>query len=59
MNIKTDKPEIRAAANRLKKHLEVLTASTENDLQAAFATMVQHQRRQSHCNARPIFHLSE
>jgi putative ABC transport system substrate-binding protein len=42
VNIKTDEPEIQAAANRLKKHLEVLTASTENDLQAAFATMVQH-----------------
>jgi putative ABC transport system substrate-binding protein len=42
VNIKTDEPEIRAAANRLKKHLEVLTASTENDLHAAFATMVQH-----------------
>jgi putative ABC transport system substrate-binding protein len=42
-NIKTDEPEIRAAANRLKKHLEVLTASTESDLEAAFATMVQHR----------------
>jgi putative ABC transport system substrate-binding protein len=34
---------MRAAADRLKKHLEVLTTSTENDLQAAFATMVQHR----------------
>jgi putative ABC transport system substrate-binding protein len=43
VNIKTDKPEIRAAADRLKQHLEVLTASTERDLEAAFATMVQHR----------------
>jgi putative ABC transport system substrate-binding protein len=42
VNIKTDEPEIRAAADRLKKHLEVLTASTDSDLEAAFATMVQH-----------------
>ena len=41
VNIKTDEPEIRAAADRLKQHLEVLTASTESDLEAAFATMVQ------------------
>src|SRR5262249_49912398 len=43
MNIKTHEPEIRAAADRLKKHLEVLTATTESDLEAAFATMVQHR----------------
>jgi putative ABC transport system substrate-binding protein len=43
VNIKTDEPEIRAAADRLKHHLEVLTASTESDLDAAFATMVQHR----------------
>jgi putative ABC transport system substrate-binding protein len=43
VNIKTDEPEIQAAADRLKKHLEVLTASTESDLEAAFATMVQHR----------------
>jgi putative ABC transport system substrate-binding protein len=43
LNIKTDEPEIRAAADRLKHHLEVLTASTESDLEAAFATMVQHR----------------
>ena len=40
VNIKTDEPEIRAAADRLKQHLEVLTASTESDLEAAFATMI-------------------
>jgi putative tryptophan/tyrosine transport system substrate-binding protein len=43
LNIKTDEPEIRAAADRLKHHLELLTASTESDLEAAFATMVQHR----------------
>jgi putative tryptophan/tyrosine transport system substrate-binding protein len=43
VNIKTDEPEIRAAADRLKQPLEVLTASTESDLEAAFATMVQHR----------------
>ena len=43
VNIKTDEPEIRAAVDRLKKHLEVLTASTESDLEAAFTTMVQHR----------------
>ena len=43
VNIKTDEPEIRAAADRLKQHLEVLTASTESDLGPAFATMVQHR----------------
>jgi putative tryptophan/tyrosine transport system substrate-binding protein len=43
VNIKTDEPEIRAAADRLMQHLEVLTASTESDVEAAFATMVQHR----------------
>ena len=42
VNIKHE-PEIRAAADRLKQHLEVLTASIESDLEAAFATMVQHR----------------
>jgi putative ABC transport system substrate-binding protein len=43
VNVKIDEPEIRAAVDRLKKHLEVMTASTESDLEAAFATMVQHR----------------
>src|ERR1700723_3370118 len=43
VNIKTDEPEIRAAAEGLRQHLEVLTASTESDLELAFATMVQHR----------------
>ena len=38
-----DVPEIEAAANALGRRLEVLTASTESDLEAAFATMVQHR----------------
>jgi ABC-type uncharacterized transport system substrate-binding protein len=42
VNVKTDEPEIRAAVDRFKKHLEVLTSSTESDLDAAFATMAQH-----------------
>jgi putative tryptophan/tyrosine transport system substrate-binding protein len=43
VNSKTDEPEIQAAADRLKQHLEVLTASTESDLEAAFATMVERR----------------
>ena len=42
-NIKTDEPEIRAAADRLKYRLELLTASTENDLEVAFANMMRHR----------------
>jgi putative ABC transport system substrate-binding protein len=38
-----DVPEIEAAANTLGRRLEVLPASTESDLEAAFATMVQHR----------------
>jgi putative tryptophan/tyrosine transport system substrate-binding protein len=36
-------PDIRAATAALKQRLEVLTASTENELDAAFATMVQRR----------------
>jgi putative tryptophan/tyrosine transport system substrate-binding protein len=43
VNIKSDEPEIRAAADRLKHHLELVTASTESDLEVAFASMVQHR----------------
>src|SRR6202021_1711137 len=43
VNFKTDEPEIQAAADRLKQYLELLTASTESDLEPAFATMVQHR----------------
>jgi putative tryptophan/tyrosine transport system substrate-binding protein len=40
-NFQPDLPDIRAAADALRQRLEVLTASTESDLEAAFATMVQ------------------
>jgi ABC-type uncharacterized transport system substrate-binding protein len=44
-NFQADVPDIRIAADVLKQRLEVLAASTEGDLGAAFATMVQHQVR--------------
>jgi putative ABC transport system substrate-binding protein len=40
-NFQPDVPNIRAAADALKQHLEILTANTESDLEAAFATMAQ------------------
>jgi putative ABC transport system substrate-binding protein len=43
VNFKANEPEIRAAADGLKLHLELLTASTDSDLEAAFATTVQHR----------------
>src|SRR6476659_394694 len=43
VNFKTDEPEIRGAADRIKQHLEVLTANTASDLETAFATMVEHR----------------
>jgi putative ABC transport system substrate-binding protein len=42
-NVRTDVPDIQSAADALKQRLEVLTASTESDLEAAFAIMVQHR----------------
>jgi putative tryptophan/tyrosine transport system substrate-binding protein len=42
-NVGADAPEAEAAANALGRRLEVLTASTERDLEAAFATMVKRQ----------------
>jgi ABC-type uncharacterized transport system substrate-binding protein len=42
-NVAADVPETEAAANALGRHLEVLTASTEGDLEAAFTTMVRRQ----------------
>jgi len=36
-------PDIRAAAETLKQRLEVLTASSESGLEAAFATIVQQR----------------
>jgi putative ABC transport system substrate-binding protein len=42
-NVGADAPEAEAAANALGRHLEVLTATTERDLETAFATMVKRQ----------------
>ena len=42
-NFQLDTPDIRAAADALKLRLEMLTASIENELETAFATMVQHR----------------
>jgi putative ABC transport system substrate-binding protein len=42
-NFQADMLDIRAAADALKQRVEVLTASTESDVEAAFATMVQHR----------------
>jgi hypothetical protein len=42
-NVAADAPETEAAANALERRLEVLTASTEGDLEAAFTTMVRRQ----------------
>ena len=39
----SDAPETEAAANAIGRRLEVLTASTERDLEAAFTTMVERQ----------------
>jgi putative tryptophan/tyrosine transport system substrate-binding protein len=41
-NFQSVVPEIRAATDALKQRLDVLTASTENELEADFATMVQN-----------------
>jgi len=42
-NVGTDMRDLQAAAAALNQRLEVLTASTESDLEAAFAIMVQHR----------------
>jgi putative tryptophan/tyrosine transport system substrate-binding protein len=42
-NARADEPEIQAAADALGQRLEVLTASTDGDLEAAFTTMVERQ----------------
>ena len=42
-NVAALAPETEAAANALGRRLEVLTASTERDLEAAFTTMVKRQ----------------
>ena len=55
-NFQLDAPDIRAAADTLMQRLEVLAASTESDLEAAFATILQH-RLSARRRARPIFHV--
>src|SRR5215467_4607403 len=42
-NFQSAVPDIRAATDALKQRLEVLTASTESELDAAFATMAQNR----------------
>jgi putative ABC transport system substrate-binding protein len=42
-NVAALAPETEAAANAIGRRLEVLTASTERDLEAAFTTMVERQ----------------
>jgi putative ABC transport system substrate-binding protein len=42
-NSRIDAPEIQAAADALGQHLEVLTASTENELDEVFTTMVRER----------------
>jgi putative tryptophan/tyrosine transport system substrate-binding protein len=42
-NFQLDVPDIRAAAHALRHRLDVLTASTESELEAAFTTMIQHR----------------
>jgi putative tryptophan/tyrosine transport system substrate-binding protein len=42
-NVASDAPETEAAANALGRRLEVMTASTEGDLEAVFTTMVSRQ----------------
>jgi putative tryptophan/tyrosine transport system substrate-binding protein len=42
-NIAADAPKTEAAANAVGRHLEVLTAGTEGDMEAAFTTIVTRQ----------------
>jgi putative ABC transport system substrate-binding protein len=57
-NFQAEVPDTRTAAAALKQPLEVLTASTESELEAAFVTMVQHRVGVLVVIARPTFHLS-
>jgi putative ABC transport system substrate-binding protein len=42
-NVAADAPETEAAANALRRRLEMLTASTEGDMEAVFTTIVKRQ----------------
>ena len=55
VNIKTDEPEIWEAADHLRQRLEVLTASTDGDLEAAFTTMVERRASALIVKADPFF----
>ena len=57
-NVAADAPETEAAANALGRRLEVLTASTEGDLEAAFTTMVKRQAGALIVMPDPLFFLS-
>ena len=54
-NAAADVPETEAATNALGRHLEVLTASTEGDLETAFTTMVRRQAGALVVMADPFF----
>ena len=54
-NVGTDAPAAEAAANALGRHLEVLKAGTERDLEAAFTTMVERQAGALVVMADPLF----
>jgi putative tryptophan/tyrosine transport system substrate-binding protein len=56
-NFESEVPDIRAAAEALKQRLEVLTASTESELEAAFCDHGSTSSRCAHPNAGPIFGL--
>ena len=50
-----DAPETEATANAIGRRLEVLTASTEGDLEAAFTTMVRRQASALIVTSDPLF----
>jgi putative ABC transport system substrate-binding protein len=50
-----DAPETEAAANAIGRRLEVLTASTDRDLEAAFTTMVERRAGALAVMADPLF----
>jgi putative tryptophan/tyrosine transport system substrate-binding protein len=54
-NAQADAPEEQAAAHALGQHLEVLTASTDGDLEAAFTTMVERRANALVVKADPFF----
>jgi putative tryptophan/tyrosine transport system substrate-binding protein len=54
-NSRIDTPEVQAAADALGQHLEVLTAGTENELDAAFAKMARQQIDALVVKADPFF----